>query len=356
MEWPVVFIPSLEKNRFPSTAGGKGRTKWHILPRDAVPDAGRYDGSIEDERRLFYVAVTRSKKYVLCSFAPVPGNKLYKKPSQFFQEFIQTPNVLTAEPRGQARAKLEPRPRRETPNVILSFSELKYFFECPYSFKLRFLYGFNAPLHEALGFGKSLHDALAEIHKRALTGDLVSETDAEQLIDSHLHAPFAYPALKAQLRSAAITALRKYLKDHGKTLAQTIHSEQQVEIQVAPGITVNGRIDLIKRLDTDEVAIVDFKSSERAQAEDVTRAQLHTYAIGYRQLTGQDADIVEVLNLDEAGKNVREVVDAAVITDTESEIRRAGAAIREDKLERLASWCKACAGCDLVGICRTREA
>jgi DNA helicase-2/ATP-dependent DNA helicase PcrA len=71
-----------------------------------------------------------------------------------------------------------------------------------------------------------------------------------------------------------------------------------VEIQVVPEITVNGRIDLIKRLDTGEVSIVDFKSSERAQAEDVTRAQLHTYAIGYRQLTGKDADLVEVLNLD----------------------------------------------------------
>lgn len=38
--------------------------------------------------------------------------------------------------------------------VTISFSELKYLFECPYSFKLRFLYGFNPPIHEALGYGK----------------------------------------------------------------------------------------------------------------------------------------------------------------------------------------------------------
>ncbi len=30
----------------------------------------------------------------------------------------------------------------------------KYLFECTYQFKLRFLYGFNPPLHEALGYGK----------------------------------------------------------------------------------------------------------------------------------------------------------------------------------------------------------
>ena len=122
------------------------------------------------------------------------------------------------------------------------------------------------------------------------------------------------------------------------------------------GITVNGRIDLIKRLDTDEVAIVDFKSSERAQAEDVTRTQLHTYAIGYRQLTGQNADLVEVLNLDEAGKNVREIVDTGMLSATEGEIRRAGKSVRENTLARLGSWGKTCASCDLAGICRSKEA
>ena len=56
-----------------------------------------------------------------------------------------------------------------------------------------------------------------------------------------------------------------------------------------------------RRLDTDELSIVDFKSTDRAQAEDVTRGQLHVYAVGYEELTGEDADLIEVLNLDEAG-------------------------------------------------------
>jgi DNA helicase-2/ATP-dependent DNA helicase PcrA len=355
MEWPVVFIPALQRNRFPSGAGGKGRSKWHIFPRNAIPDADRYDGSIADERRLFYVAITRSKKYVYCSYSPVPGNQLYQRPSPFFKEFTQSPHVLTREPAHRSVNRLEPRPRRETPKVVLNFSELKYFFECPYSFKLRFLYGFNPPLDEALGFGKSLHDALAEVHKRAIDGDIFDENRAESLIDYHLHLPFAYPELEGHLRNAAINSLRKYLREQGTTLPQTIHSEQQVEIQVVPGITVNGRIDLIKRLDTNEVAIVDFKSSERAQAEDVTRAQLHTYAIGYRQLTGNNADLLEVLNLDEAGRNVREVVDEDLLIATEQTIRDAGDAIRENRMERLVSWCGICKNCDFAGICRTKE-
>lgn len=356
MEWPAVFIPALQRNRFPSTAAGKGRTRWHILPKAAVSDAARYDGAVEDERRLFYVALTRSKKFLYCTFAPTLDKKLYLLPSLFLGELVRDPHVLTRALTVPSSPKLIPKPLRETPNVVLSFSELKYFFECPYQFKLRFVYGFNAPIHEALGFGKSLHDALAEIHKRATAGDLVSVDEAEALVDSHLHTPFAYPALRTQLRTAAIAAVARYLKIHGPSLKQTLHSEQQVEIQITPGITVNGRIDLIKRLDTGDVAIVDFKSSERAQPEELTSAQLHTYAMGYEQLTGNKADLVEVLNLDEGGKSVREVVDDALLRATADSIRDAGNAIRENELTRLPSWCNTCTACDLIGICRQREA
>jgi len=74
--------------------------------------------------------------------------------------------------------RLEPQARHETPEVTLLVSELKYLFECPYEFKLRFLYGFNPPLHEALGYGKGLHDALSEVPKRALAGDVVGNDAA----------------------------------------------------------------------------------------------------------------------------------------------------------------------------------
>ena len=356
MEWPVVFVPALIRNRFPSTVGARGRSKWHILPQEAVPDFRRYDGSVEDERRLFYVALTRSKKYLYCTYAPIATNQLFRRRSSLIQEFSASEYVLTREVQLPDVARLEPRAQRDVANVVFSFSDLKYLFECPYQFKLRFLYGFNPPLHEALGYGKSLHDALAEVHKRALEGYIMGPEDAEVLIDQHMHTPYAAPDLASQLRIAGVAAIRRYLEQNSATLANTQHSEQQVEIQVIPGTTVNGRIDLIKRLDTDEVSIVDFKSSERAQAEDVTRLQLHTYAMGYRQLKGEDADLVEIQNLDEKGKNVREMVDEAMMAATQKAIRRAGDALRDQNLPRLGVWCDSCAECDLVGICRTQPA
>jgi DNA helicase-2/ATP-dependent DNA helicase PcrA len=355
LQWPAVFLPAMRKNRFPSRVMG-GVTLRHVIPDAAIDDPARYRGTVEDETRLLYVAVTRAQKYLYVTFAPVADNQQQRTRSEFFdhiaaQQWVSTTSAPITEER------LTPQPVHETPRVTLSFSELKYLFECSYQFKLRFLYGFNAPIHEALGYGKGLHDALAEIHKRALEGDIVTKASASALIDRHLNAPFAYPALRDQLRKAGIKAIERYLDLHGKEIANTEFSEKQIQVHIAPGITVDGRIDLIRRLDTGEVAVVDFKSTERAQAENVTRDQLHVYAVGYQELTGKSADLIEVLNLDEKGKTTREPVNDPLLTAVRDKIRDAGEALRTDKLPRLSTWDEhACGSCDLVGLCRQRPA
>jgi DNA helicase-2/ATP-dependent DNA helicase PcrA len=354
MQWPVVFVPCLLKNRFPtSRPGGKG--KWHVIPKKAVKNADRYDGTTADERRLFYVALTRAQRYLFASWAPEAAKGWYTKPSEFVRELAADTQVLTREPTRPEPVKLDPRPKREVENIALSFSELKYFFECPYQFKLRFLYGFNPPLHEALGFGKSVHDALAEVHKRALAGDIVTEADVPDVVDRHLNAPFAYAELRENLRKAAEVALARYLRDNADKLQNVELVEQQVEINLGDGLVVNGRIDLIRKLDTNEIVVIDFKSSERVQSEDVTRMQLHVYALGYRELTGNGADLIERYNLDD-GVPQREEVDAALEQETREDVIRAGNALRINQLERYSSWNEACDRCDLVGLCRTREA
>lgn len=351
MEWPAVFAPCLQNNRFPSKKhGGKGI--WHVIPKQAVINADRYEGSIESERRLFYVALTRSKKYLYCTWAPQPQNRFYSLSSPFFDEVTRLQFVLTREPATKipSPVRLPQQPSIRISNMVLDFSELKYYFKCPYQFKLRFLYGFNPPIHEALGYGKSLHDALAEIHKRALDHDFISVTELPNLLDTHLHLPFAYPKLRQQLRNSAEKTLDRYLVENGKNLDKVQHVEQIVEIQVANNVVVNGRIDLIKRIDTGEVAIVDFKSTERAQAEDVSREQLHVYAVGYRQLTGDDADLIEVYNLDKGG-TIREEIDDTLIAETSNMILGVSMALRENELDRKPAAPEECSTCDLGSIC-----
>ena len=354
MQWPVVFVPCLRANRFPAKRHG-GVGVFHILPAEAINNPDRYRGNVEDEVRLLYVAVTRAKKYLFMSYSPVPGNRLYGKPSPFVHSLTACSYVSTSDSGAPGQdAKLSPQAKFDTPQVSLSFSELKYYFECPYQFKLRFLYGFNPPIHEALGYGTSLHNALAEIHKRAVAGEIVGPDMVEDLLDRHLSLPYAYPELRQQLRIAARAALQRYFRQHGAELAGTVHSEKQIQVRVGDGVVVDGRIDLITRVETGEVAIVDFKSTDRAQSEEITRDQLNVYAVGYTELTGQSADLIEILNLNADGANTREQIDQPLLETTRTRIHDAGTAIRDGDLPRLKSWCGTCATCDMATLCRKK--
>ena len=351
-QWPAVFLPCMRGNRFPGKRHG-GLNVFHVIPPEAVPDAARYRGTREDEVRLFYVAATRAQKYLYLSFSP-GTSRLYTKRSEFFDHCTRHALVSTRDTGVSASAaRLTPTAKVETPQITLTFSELKYYFECPYQFKMRFLYGFNAPIHEALGYGKGLHDALAEVHKRALAGDLLTAGHARELVDRHLLTPYAYPELRTNLEKSAVDAIERYMRDHGAELPNTIHSEKPIQVHLGEGVVVDGRIDLIRRLDTDEVSIVDFKSSDRAQAEGVTRDQLHVYAVGYEELSGERADLIEVLNLDAQAKSVREEVDGALIASVRERINDAGAALRANDLPPHARTCQACRDCDYATICPT---
>ena len=348
MQWPVVFLPALIRNRFPSKRGG-GKTAWHLLPATAVANASRYQGDIEDERRLFYVAMTRSQKFLFMSWAPVAGNRLYQRASDFYDAVLGSKWVKRPKVDYSERKRLPARSRAAINNVVLTFSDLKYFFECPYQFKLRILYGFNAPLHEALGYGKSLHDCLAEVHDRAIRGDIPDANEAQSLVATHLHVPFAYPRLREQLERSAAGIIRDYLQQRREDLGRLEYSEKAISLDLGDGISVVGRIDLVRRLDTDEISIVDMKTSDRAQAENLTEQQLHVYAIGYQQLTGRRADFVEIYELDEQRRKPR-AVDDDFIAQVEVDIKEASRGLRLNQLNARPSE-RACGGCDYQRLC-----
>ncbi len=348
MQWPVVFVPAILKNRFPAKKPG-GRNVWHILPRAGVNGQQRYEGTIEDERRLFYVAMTRSQKFLHLTWAPVAGNQLFQKRSPFWDDILASKWVKRRHSDYSGRKRLSPTPRDGVANVVFSFSDLKYFFECPYQFKLRILFGFNAPIHEALGYGKSLHDALAGVHARSIRGDVVNAMEVPHLVETHLHTPYAYPALRQQLEASAERVLRNYLDANRALFDKIEFSEKQVEISLGDGVTVNGRIDLVRRIDTGETTIVDLKSTDRAQPEQVTETQLHIYALGYQELTGRRPDYVEIYELDE-GKRKPRSVDDDFIADVKTKVRDAAQALRKNSLPA-APTPKRCAVCDYCGMC-----
>jgi DNA helicase-2/ATP-dependent DNA helicase PcrA len=84
LEFPYVYVVGLEENLFPSQLSLNSRTE------------------LEEERRLFYVAVTRAEKQATLSYATTRyrfGNILYCEPSRFIdeidQKYIELPEEMT---------------------------------------------------------------------------------------------------------------------------------------------------------------------------------------------------------------------------------------------------------------------
>ncbi len=356
LQWPAVFVPGLTKNRFPPKKPG-GKKVWSYIPDGVVLNRADYEDSEEDERRLLYVALTRAKKFLTVSRANYRTPKtVNRKESPLWPEVQDSFAALLAPEPSSSQKKLKPRRSREMGEVTLSFSELKYAFECPYSFKLRFLYGFNPPIAEPLGYGKGLHDALFEIHDRVLEGEEIDVSLVPELVDRHLFLPFAYPSLEDKLQTTAKRRLEAYIEKRGATFEDIEHAEHPVEIELGNGIRVTGRVDLIRRKSTNEVVVIDFKSSNRAQQEEVTSLQLNVYALGYEQATGERANEVVVDNLDTLTEHREEVTDE-LLEAAKVAVVAAGESMRENFFPRKPTGESrkarehTCERCDLEGIC-----
>ena len=346
-EWPAVFLPALRRNSFPLP--NRTQAFWDLIPQDAIQDAKRYDGSIDDERRLFYVAMTRSKKFLHMTWGPKGTKGYHAYKSAFWDDVLASKFVRRRKPDYTNRDRSPAKPKPSVANVEFSFSDLKYLYECGYHFKLRVLYGFNTPIALPLGYGKSLHDALAEVHQRAMRGEVITEADTPELVNRHLRTPYAYGEVRRRLEEAAHRDIANYIRDRADDLKYIEFSEQAVEIHLDDGVSIKGRIDLVRRTDTGETTIVDLKSNERSQQEEITEAQLHTYALGYKELTGRDADFVEIYELAERRQRPRPV-DEDFIADVREQTQAAATALREMRLEPAPTATK-CGQCDFSSLC-----
>jgi DNA helicase-2/ATP-dependent DNA helicase PcrA len=145
-----------------------------------------------------------------------------------------------------------------------------------------------------------------------------------------------------------------YLNDNATLFDKIEFSEKQIQVNLGDGVSIVGRIDLVRRIDTGETTIVDMKSTDRAQAEDVTEAQLHVYALGYQDLTGRRPDYVEIYELDDRKRKPRSV-DDDFIADVKSRVRDAANALRTATLPA-APAPKKCTACDYCGMCTAGRA
>ena len=388
LEFPVVYMPGLVTGRFPAT----GRREPLGLPLELVHETlPEGDYQLQEERRLFYVGMTRARDELVLSHAADYGGQRARRVSPFVLEALDLP-VAAGTPgagarsttplerlAGLERTEAAPVPRRAHGDepLVLSFYAVDDYLTCPLKYKYAHLLRVPLAPHHSLIYGSALHAAVAEFHRRHARGEVMSE---EQLYasfeDAWTNDGFLSREHEEARLAAGRDALRRFREEQLAPGAVTPAYVEREFSFLLDGDRVRGRmdrVDIVARdpsdpvpvmaddagtgadviepmlgLAPERVVITDYKSSDvRDPAKARQRArdslQLSIYAMGYEATTGRLPDAV-ALHFLETGLVGTAPVDRRRIDKAKASIRTAAAGIRardfEAKPDRLScSWC-----------------
>ncbi len=241
LEWPLVFLPALVKQRFPSSMVGK-KQNWCGIPRD-IFDVKRYEGDEEDERRLFYVAITRAKDALVMSYF-----KKYKNTdsiSPFVSELDES--LFTRIGVGKGLPKLQVNASSDSAEMqSFSAGEIIAYERCPQMYRLiRQLWGYQPELNVAIGFGNGIHFSLrraAEFVKEGFSPLSAAATS----VDEFFHVPYAGGEVFENLKEGAKRMLSEFTKKYGEDLKRIEEVEYRLEFPIQSA-TIIGKVDVISR-------------------------------------------------------------------------------------------------------------
>jgi DNA helicase-2/ATP-dependent DNA helicase PcrA len=345
LEWRVVFVPSLTKNRFPSSKTGRARN-W-LIPRHLF-DPARYEGSDADERRLFYVAMTRARDWLsLSRHNRVSKNKVAASP--YHQEItgFAAEHPLPLPRIGQLIQDSSLKP------LTITFSELAAYRSCGLSYRLSSLLGFQPFLAPELGYGKAVHHVMRSVAEYTRAhGIPPTSSDLDKMFDQEFFLPAASKPAHEQLKRAARRLVDRYLRAHRDDLFRIWETERPFELHL-PSAIISGRADVIldsEGGETTALAIVDYKTSteEGSDADAEYALQLAVYADAGRR-EGLNVRAAYVHDLGDSERKPVNITPATVLT-AEAEVEASVGQLRDRNFSARPG--RPCRRCDLRKLCR----
>lgn len=345
LEWPAVFLPSLTKKRFPSMYSGRAQN-W-LVPREMF-EARRYEGGGDDERRLFYVAMTRARDWISISrhkrvtTASVQESPYFAEISRHFVEFekIQFPALSGKE--------------REDEPIAVSYSELAVFLDCGMAYRLRQTLGFMPELAAEIGYGKAVHHMMREVAEITLaTGTPPDEATLNRMLAQEFFLPSANKVIHRELKDFARKLITTYIKEHTEDLKRVWETERPFELHL-DGVTVSGRADVILDYENgvpNALTILDYKTASRDTGTHALQLQIYADA-GRRE--GLDVTSAYVHDM-KVSKRIPVDVSPEAIVKAEVTVRRAAAKLKIREFEPNPEQSR-CQMCDVRSVCKSSAA
>ena len=379
LEFPVVFLAGLVDGRFPAA----DRRDPLAIPGELLAMAAvEGDAHLREERRLFYVAMTRARDELVLTGAADYGGRRTRRVSPFVLEALDLQTVDPAiagvragSPLQRVAAFAEP----EAPAVVrvapvgeplsLSFGQVDDYLGCPR--KYRYAHVLRVPVapHHSMVYGAALHRAVQEFHRRQARGEVMTEAELTAAFEAAwTNEGFITREHEEARLEAGRTALRRFREEQlrpGAVIPTYVEREfsfsldgdrirgrwDRVDVEPlddaaagsagvpagSAGATAGpGSADVVEPtlplLPPERVTITDYKSSDvRDPAKARQRAreslQLSIYAMAYEAMTGRLPDAVQ-LHFLETGLVGRAEVDEKRLVRARERIATAAAGIR----------------------------
>ncbi len=351
--FPVVFLPShFRQNREPDF----GAT---LIDTTKFNDE-RFLNHVDDERRLYYVALTRSKKFLFVTSADFKiGGKRKASRGNMFAEIPETHFITDEIPDPTKRKNCNVDAVSNEIQFPTSYSELAYYLNCGYDYKMRFIFGFNPELVPALGFGKQVHNVINLLHKQFEdTQTIPTKANIREVVEEHFYLRYASDNVSARLREGAIKSLEKYVKMWERDFSLSVKTERPFELEFENSL-IAGSIDMIKRQDGEEsvLEVIDFKTG-KPDNELMHRYELQVqlYTIAAQEALGINTQSALIHFID-TNKNERLQVEtsAPALENAKTEISFALNGITSATFNRDSRQDKICKECDWKNICPKRK-
>jgi DNA helicase-2/ATP-dependent DNA helicase PcrA len=347
--FPVVFMPRMK--------GITNRNNGRVTFLDTTKiDFSRYGGSEADERRLYYVALTRAKKFLFTTSHQVSiGNTKRTGVHNFFtalpDKYFITTNI--ADPTIRKPCSID---RVDSDlRFPTNYSELSYYLSCSYDYRMRFIYGFNPELVQALGYGKQVHNLINLMHKEyERLNKIPTEKRVAELVEQHFYLRYAATKQVETLKKSCFNSLKNYINLWKKDFSLAVKTEQNFEMDFENKALINGSIDLLSRSEgkQDVLEIIDFKTGKpQSHFEEKYTHQVVLYTIAAQEALMKNISKAYLHYLDaEKAERKEVVITDKKITETRTKLKIAVDGIISNQFPRKPAK-EICSKCDWNSIC-----
>ena len=364
LEFSQVFILRANSSSFPASY----KEPLLEFPRelhDSASVAQDDDKELckQEERRLFYVAMTRARDS-LTIYAKQGTGVRDPTPPGFMRDLLKDSSLLgrwlvPAQPRGfqtdmfaQAAGLAGMTRTSEWLNLPpasnlsakLSASAIQTYETCPLQFKLEREWKIPGEVPAAMQYGAVMHRVLLAFYnsvraERPMAEQAVIQFFADELAAAGFQDHYQHDLYQQQ----GVLQLQDFLAAFRRVPApKVLHTEEFFEVQVGE-VKVVGRIDRIDEVAASSVVITDYKTGKAQSQEDSDLSlQLSIYALAAHQKWGYRTDHLVLYNLEGNSPIVTRRSDVQL---NEAKIRVSGVAenIAAGKFEpKPGFYCKFC--------------